>query len=171
MPFVHDESNDDVSIPRNRVRAELLPFLERRFNPSIVDVLADEASLAREEWDWIQQAARDVAAEVVSRPEKDVWLLDVSALERLPAALTRAIVRDALVQASGGRPISFRHVEEALSACVRRFAAPERRTRAHRRSRRPDGTPRPGGRLNQQGPGGSGSGRGEPFPVFAVYSR
>jgi tRNA(Ile)-lysidine synthase len=115
VPFVHDESNDDVSIPRNRVRAELLPFLERRFNPSIVDVLADEASLAREEWDWIQQAARDVAAEVVSRPEKDVWLLDVSALERLPAALGRAIVRDALVQASGGRPISFRHVEEALN--------------------------------------------------------
>jgi tRNA(Ile)-lysidine synthase len=115
VPFVHDESNDDVSIPRNRVRAELLPLLERRFNPSIIDVLADEARLAREEWDWIRQTAGDVAAEVVSRPEKDVWLLDVSALERLPAALTRAIVRDALVQASGGRPISFRHVEDALN--------------------------------------------------------
>ena len=115
VPSVHDESNDDVSIPRNRVRAELLPFLERRFNPSIVDVLADEARLAREEWDWIQRAARNVAAEIVSRPEKDVWLLDVSALERLPAALTRPIVRDALVRASGGRSISFRHVEDALS--------------------------------------------------------
>ena len=44
-------SNADVSIPRNRVRAELLPLLEARFNPAIVDVLADEAELAREDVD------------------------------------------------------------------------------------------------------------------------
>jgi tRNA(Ile)-lysidine synthase len=113
-PFVHDESNDDVSIPRNRVRAELLPLLERRFNPSIVDVLADEASLAREEWDWIQQAARSASAGVVSRPSPGTWALDVAALQRLPAALARATVRDALVEAAGERPVSFRHVEEAL---------------------------------------------------------
>jgi tRNA(Ile)-lysidine synthase len=55
IAYVHDESNDDVSIPRNRVRAELLPFLERRFNPSIVDVLADEADLAREQWGWTRR--------------------------------------------------------------------------------------------------------------------
>ena len=35
-PFVEDETNADVAIPRNRVRAELLPLLAARFNPSIV---------------------------------------------------------------------------------------------------------------------------------------
>ena len=113
LPFVHDESNDDVSIPRNRVRAELLPLLERRFNPSIVDVLADEAALARDEWQWIEAALRDAAAAVVTRPSGDVWEIDLEGVARLPLALARAVVRDALVQASGGRPISFRHVEEA----------------------------------------------------------
>ena len=48
--FVHDTSNDDVFVPRNRVRAELLPLLQARFNPRIVDILADEAEIAREEW-------------------------------------------------------------------------------------------------------------------------
>jgi tRNA(Ile)-lysidine synthase len=38
----------------------------------------------------------------------------MEAVARLPLALARVVVRDALVQASGGRPISFRHVEEAL---------------------------------------------------------
>ena len=33
VPFVEDETNADVSIPRNRVRAELLPLLTARFNP------------------------------------------------------------------------------------------------------------------------------------------
>jgi tRNA(Ile)-lysidine synthase len=114
VPFVHDESNDDVSIPRNRVRAELLPLLERRFNPSIVDVLADEAALARDEWQWIETAVREASAGVVTRPSADVWEIDTTAVARLPLALARGVVRDALVQASGGRPISFRHVEEAL---------------------------------------------------------
>ena len=45
IAFIADESNDDVSIPRNRVRAELLPLLEGRFNPSIVDALASEAEI------------------------------------------------------------------------------------------------------------------------------
>src|SRR5262249_21370991 len=32
LPFVEDETNADVSIPRNRVRAELLTLLGSRFN-------------------------------------------------------------------------------------------------------------------------------------------
>ena len=111
------------SIPRNRVRAELLPLLERRFNPSIVDVLADEAMLAREEWDWIQQAAREAGPTVVSRPDPFVWLLDVPALERLPAAVARATVRGALMEAAAGRPVSFRHVEDAVQL-LRRGGGP-----------------------------------------------
>jgi tRNA(Ile)-lysidine synthase len=114
LPFVHDESNDDVSIPRNRVRAELVPLLERRFNPSIVDVLADEAALARDQWQWIEAAAREASAGVVTTPFPNVWEIDTTAAAGLPLALARLVVRDALVQASGGRPISFRHVDEAL---------------------------------------------------------
>jgi tRNA(Ile)-lysidine synthase len=114
VPFVHDESNDDVSIPRNRVRVELLPLLERRFNPSIVDVLADEATLAREDWEWIRQAAREAGSGAINRPDSHVWVVDIPALERLPAAVARATLHEALVQASGGRPVSFRHVEDAM---------------------------------------------------------
>src|SRR5262249_484629 len=44
--WVEDESNADVTIPRNRVRAELLPLLASRFNSNIVEVLSAEAELA-----------------------------------------------------------------------------------------------------------------------------
>ena len=58
LAFVDDETNADVSIPRNRVRAELLPLLEARFNPAIVDALADQAEIARETWAWMDAADR-----------------------------------------------------------------------------------------------------------------
>jgi tRNA(Ile)-lysidine synthase len=114
VPFLHDETNDDVSIPRNRVRAELLPLLEQRFNPSIVDVLADEADIAREEWRWIDQAAREAAPRVVCRDADQAWRIDAAALNGLPPAVARMIVRAALTDAAGGVPVSFRHVEDAL---------------------------------------------------------
>ena len=57
LEYVDDETNDDVAIPRNRVRAELLPLLAARFNPAIVDVLAHEAELSREVWAWLEAAA------------------------------------------------------------------------------------------------------------------
>jgi tRNA(Ile)-lysidine synthase TilS/MesJ len=58
LRFVEDESNADVAIPRNRVRAELVPLLEQRFNPAIVDVLADEA-IARASLAWMRRWPTD----------------------------------------------------------------------------------------------------------------
>ena len=57
VAYVEDESNTDVSIPRNRVRAELVPLLEQRFNPQIVNVLADDADIARDTLQWIEAEA------------------------------------------------------------------------------------------------------------------
>ena len=111
--YVHDASNDDLSIPRNRVRAELLPLLERRFNPSIVAVLAREAELAREEWRWMEEAASEVAADLCRR-EGEAWRLDADTLNRLPVALARIVMRRVMTDRAGGRPVAFAHVEEAL---------------------------------------------------------
>jgi tRNA(Ile)-lysidine synthase len=113
IAYVSDESNDDVSIPRNRVRAELLPFLEQRFNPSIVDALADQAEIAREEWRW-QSGAAEALAAAISHQERDRWLVDTVALNAAPPALARMVVHAAMTAASGGRPVAFRHVAAAL---------------------------------------------------------
>jgi len=116
IAYVHDESNEDVSIPRNRVRVELLPFLERRFNPSIVDVLADEADLAREEWRWMESAADDFLrrGSLPSGREDRVWRIEAAALTAVPVALGRVILRRVLTEAAGGRPVSFAHIDQAL---------------------------------------------------------
>ena len=41
--FREDATNADVTIPRNRVRHELIPYLESRFSPGVTDVLARSA--------------------------------------------------------------------------------------------------------------------------------
>ena len=119
IAFVEDETNSDVSIPRNRVRAELVGLLERRFNPAIVDVLADEAALARDIWEWMEAAADELSARAETcshsaKEDADVWQLDIGALRAAPVALRRLVVWRAMVRAADGRPVSFDHVEAAL---------------------------------------------------------
>jgi tRNA(Ile)-lysidine synthase len=118
LTFVDDDTNRDVSIPRNRVRAELLPMLEGRFNPAIVDVLADEADLAREVWQWTEGLTTDLAARLVrpveSQGRERVREIEVAELAALPLALRRAVLWRAVSNLSDHRPISFGHVEAAL---------------------------------------------------------
>jgi tRNA(Ile)-lysidine synthase len=106
--YVEDETNGDVAIPRNRVRAELLPLLERRFNPAIVDVLAREAELAREIWTWLETSAAG------HDPESGAAGLDVAGLQAAPAPLRRLVLWRAMTAAAGGRPVTFEHVEAVL---------------------------------------------------------
>jgi tRNA(Ile)-lysidine synthase len=100
IAFVEDETNADVTIPRNRVRAELIPLLEQRFNPSVVDTLAQQAELAREEWLWMSQ-----------QPTDD---LHVPRLLSMPRALARLTLWSAMNDAAGGRTVSLGHVEAVL---------------------------------------------------------
>jgi tRNA(Ile)-lysidine synthase len=115
ISHVEDESNRDVSIPRNRVRAELLPLLQARFNPAAVDLLADQAELARAEWVWMEDQIAASGLEARSDDsEPGAMVLPVPELERAPVALARLAIWKAMMAAAGGRPVSFRHVEEAL---------------------------------------------------------
>ena len=101
--FVDDETNQDVSIPRNRVRAELLPLLESRFNPEIVDVLADEADLARDSWTIVERAADALGTE-----------LDIPRLLTADPAVARVVLWRVMTAAAGGREVGYRHVAAAM---------------------------------------------------------
>ncbi len=105
IAFVEDETNADVAIPRNRVRAELLPLLEGRFNPGVVDALANQAELARDEWLWMsEQLGGD---------------LRVETLLALPRAHRRLALWAAMNGAAGGRTVALSHVEAVLELLER----------------------------------------------------
>jgi tRNA(Ile)-lysidine synthase len=114
IAFVEDETNRDLAIPRNRVRAELLPLLESRFNPGVVDVRAGEAELARDAWAWMAVEAEALLARGAAR-DAQRWSIDVDAFAAAPRALRRAALWLAMSETAGRRPIALAHVDEALT--------------------------------------------------------
>jgi tRNA(Ile)-lysidine synthase len=118
LTFREDSSNDDLRIPRNRIRAELIPLLARSYNPRIVAILGQHADRTRDEWHWLHAAARELISKAV-RGDAPTWTLSVDVLRDAHPAVARAAIRDVLEQASGGRIITSDHVARALACCER----------------------------------------------------
>ena len=110
-----DETNSDLSIPRNRVRHELIPYLERAFSPGIVEVLAREAEIARVDEDRLQQEAIDLASSIVLGNTGGTIEMPASVLSSLHPALQARIARHALSIGPGPGHIGFDQVQRLLN--------------------------------------------------------
>lgn len=113
-PYLHDATNDDLSVPRNRIRAELMPLLEARFNPAVVEVLADASDIAREDWRWLEAEARVLLESGRLRQGGGVTRLDAAVLASAPPAVARAAMLCAIEQVSS-RGTGRQHVDRALA--------------------------------------------------------
>jgi tRNA(Ile)-lysidine synthase len=112
LAFREDASNADVRIPRNRVRLELIPLLQE-YSPAISSILAREAALAREDEEYLQRIAIDLAGLIVLDREKGTEF-DTAALRALPPALSSRVARLALEARAAGRFIGFQHIDGLL---------------------------------------------------------
>lgn len=65
IAFREDETNADIGILRNRLRHELLPVIERDYNPHVRDALTRLASIAAEEDALLSEAAADFAEKIM----------------------------------------------------------------------------------------------------------
>jgi tRNA(Ile)-lysidine synthase len=124
-----DPSNADLALARNRVRHELLPYLERHFNPALREALARSASVFAEEADVLAAVAGD-ARRAQGRADDDGYVLPLAGLRAAPRALGRLSVRRALQEAGGLRGVGLKHVDAILDLAAtpgpsgRRIALP-----------------------------------------------
>jgi tRNA(Ile)-lysidine synthase len=88
IPYREDLSNLDRRFLRNRIRAELLPELGRRYEPRIVAHLARLAAIAGEEDELLGAFVRELADEFIVRKGRDAFL-DLKTLPLLLPALAR----------------------------------------------------------------------------------
>ncbi len=110
LPYRSDPTNDDPAFLRNRVRHELIPLLERKFNPNIAEALGRTARTLAEE----HAALREVAAQLLDRAVASAMegvAFEISVLKSAPEGLAKTALREALRRFGGLRSVTFVHVE------------------------------------------------------------
>jgi tRNA(Ile)-lysidine synthase len=109
-----DSTNADLRHSRNRIRRELLPYLEDHFNPRAIETLAREAELFREVSDFIESRAKE--SFLLIRKNTDRGLsLNIEDMLRIHPVLQKEVWRQALHECLGSlRGISSCHIDSLL---------------------------------------------------------
>jgi len=111
IPFVEDSSNASLDILRNRIRADLLPMLEREYAPGFSGRLVELAGEMRS----LDELVSAIAARELDAMRVSGGALDVSGFGALNRAVQAVAIRLFLDEQIGSlRKISRSHVECVL---------------------------------------------------------
>ncbi len=113
--FREDSTNSELIHARNRIRRELLPYLESHFNPRMTETLAREADLAREAWSFFESQAKELFRQIHTRTPDGISL-NIKDFIKIHPALRKEVCRQALLECRGSlQGITSRHIDSLLS--------------------------------------------------------
>ena len=117
--YREDSTNTDLSFSRNRIRMELIPYLEKNFNPKLSRTIAREALLMRETWAFLNSRAFETF-EGMYRSVNGGIALKIEEILALHPALRKQVLRCALRYCLGSvKGIALNHIDSLLSLCGR----------------------------------------------------
>ncbi len=110
-----DESNQDTSFLRNRIRHTLLPLLKEQYNPNIITGIHQFTEIIRTEEAWLDRSALSCYKTCLIEQNNRSIILSVGKLKRLHLAMQRRVLRKAIKSVRGNlRRITFTHMEDAV---------------------------------------------------------
>lgn len=109
----HDSSNDEIIFTRNRVRHELIPYLEDKFNPNIKEVLVNMAENLRAENEFLEKFSNRKFKIMSRKNGSGAVLIDSGKFKKQPGAIKKRILRKALKELKGDlRRFTYQHWKE-----------------------------------------------------------
>jgi tRNA(Ile)-lysidine synthase len=124
LPIWEDSTNQDLQYARNRIRSELLPYLETHFNPQAQQALAQTAELLRADVEYLELAARELLQRAILTTNEQQHVnyqlpvkLNRQILREAPLSLQRRAMRQVLQQILPSTP-SFESVEKLTGLII-----------------------------------------------------
>jgi tRNA(Ile)-lysidine synthase len=115
--YREDSTNTDLRFSRNRIRRELIPYLEKNFNPRLSRTVAREALLMRETWSFLNSLALKTFERMYCSVNGGI-ALKIDEILALHPALQRQVLRCALRHCLGSiKGIALNHIDSLLSLC------------------------------------------------------
>lgn len=116
IEYCSDETNESRQFARNKIRAEVIPLLQREFNPRVVDSINRTAQVVRSAEEWAESELDRLFGGLVSKRDETEIVLSVPALSELPVLLRQLAIRRALrLLNQSGTELSLAQTESVVS--------------------------------------------------------
>ena len=113
IPYRSDSSNLNNLYFRNRIRNELIPYLEKSYNPNIKEILANFAENISDDFDFLERSGQNRFKAVRANSAEGEITISSKKFSALHKALQKLVARLAVKELKGDlRRIDYRHWKE-----------------------------------------------------------
>lgn len=121
ISYRSDSTNFESQYFRNRIRHNLIPYLEKDFNPNIREILLNLAQNLAEDFDYLQGQGLDKFKVAQMNNSGKELAVDLKRLTSFHKALQKLICRQAIKELKGDlRRIDYRHWKELEDLILKR---------------------------------------------------
>ncbi len=114
LTFILDQSNEDTSYTRNKVRMQLLPLLEKDYNPNIRQVVRHTAALLSEDEAFLSDVCAQIYPTLVLEQSPHAVRFNATPLRAQPANLQKRFVRHAFEHLGNLEQLTWQHVADIV---------------------------------------------------------
>ncbi|AFM39191.1 tRNA(Ile)-lysidine synthetase [Desulfosporosinus acidiphilus SJ4] len=116
LPYAIDQSNHQPVYVRNRIRLELIPSLERDYNPRLKEALGRMGELLRWDQDYLVQQMKKAWDLYALKSQTDAVGLRLEAFKEPEAILSRLLRQAAMLVSQEPRGLSYTYVAKIMSS-------------------------------------------------------
>ena len=114
----HDESNDEAIYTRNKVRLELLPYIEKNINTNIVNNINRMSEIISEEEEYINKLVNDAYNECIVEENFGKVVCNLKKFNKLDNVLRKRLIIKFIIKTLGNaKDIERIHVMDILKLC------------------------------------------------------
>ncbi|HSH34629.1 tRNA lysidine(34) synthetase TilS [Schnuerera sp.] len=111
-----DKTNLEPIYNRNRIRLELIPYIEKHFNPNIVDTLWRISKVVSIDSKFLEQYSKETYAKLVQKKEKNSIILNGSLFLKENRSVQQRIIRNCIFDINGDlQGFTNRHILDILT--------------------------------------------------------
>lgn len=111
LPIWFDVVNENYKYARNRIRQDLIPYLQDNFNPQVEKSLAQTADILRADVEYLEATAQQLLPKV---QQGESYQLNRFELRKFPLAIQRRVIRQFLPRVISKQP-NFEQIEAVVN--------------------------------------------------------
>ena len=111
-----DKTNFESDYSRNKVRLDLIPYIENNYCENIKQILSRTANVIRDDYNYIEKVSKEHYELLVKNKSADEIILDLPLLKNTDTAIQKRVIRLAILDIMGNlNNIENVHIVDSLS--------------------------------------------------------
>ena len=113
----HDESNEDNTYTRNKIRNTIIPYIKKEFNPNIVDTLGRLSEIVKETEEYLNIQTEEIFNKLSEKTQDGISFI-VKDFNKQPKVIQKRLIQKSIKEEVGSlNEIDKVNIEDIIKLC------------------------------------------------------